>query len=91
MYMYHHIHSTKDRLETLEQRLQANRQQMTKQAKKAAKLEKKLKILTGGYQVTIYIHVDIIYNYSCGIYSLHVTLPASFLINAHFNYTCTNQ
>ena len=43
--------STKDRLETLEQRLQNNRQQMTKQAKKAAKLEKKLKILTGGYQV----------------------------------------
>jgi pre-mRNA-splicing factor CDC5/CEF1 len=42
--------STKDRLETLEQRLQANRQQMTKQAKRAAKLEKKLKILTGGYQ-----------------------------------------
>lgn len=43
--------STKDRLEALEQKLQANRQQMTKQAKKAAKLEKKLKILTGGYQV----------------------------------------
>lgn len=49
-----YINSTKDRLETLEQRLQANRQQMTKQAKKAAKLEKKLKILTGGYQVTIH-------------------------------------
>ena len=38
--------STKDRLECLEQRLQANRQLMTKQAKKAAKLEKKLKVLT---------------------------------------------
>ena len=49
--------STKDRLETLEQKLQANRQQMTKQAKKAAKLEKKLKILTGGYQV--------VYNVQC--------------------------
>ena len=49
-----HLHSTKDRLETLEQRLQANRQQMTKQAKKAAKLEKKLKILTGGYQVHVH-------------------------------------
>ena len=55
-----YIHSTKDRLETLEQRLQANRQQMTKQAKKAAKLEKKLKILTGGYQVTIHT-VDVIH------------------------------
>ncbi len=42
--------STKDRLETLEKKLQFNRQQMTKQAKKAAKLEKKLKLLTGGYQ-----------------------------------------
>ena len=27
---------------------------MTKEAKKAAKLEKKLKILTGGYQVRVY-------------------------------------
>ena len=42
--------STKDRLDSLEKRLQTNRQLMTKQAKKAAKLEKKLKILTGGYQ-----------------------------------------
>ena len=49
-------HSTKDRLEALEQKLQANRQQMTKQAKRAAKLEKKLKILTGGYQVLPYMY-----------------------------------
>lgn len=42
--------SAKDRLESLEKQLQTNRQLMTKQAKKAAKLEKKLKILTGGYQ-----------------------------------------
>ena len=42
--------STKDRLDSLEKRLQTNRQLMSKQAKKAAKLEKKLKILTGGYQ-----------------------------------------
>ena len=42
--------STKDRLETLERKLQGNRHQMTKQAKKAAKLEKMLKLLTGGYQ-----------------------------------------
>ena len=42
--------STKDRLDSLEKNLQTNRQLMTKQAKKAAKLEKKLKILTGGYQ-----------------------------------------
>lgn len=42
--------SVKDRLDSLEQNFQKNRQQMTKQAKKAAKLEKKLKLLTGGYQ-----------------------------------------
>ncbi len=41
--------TAKDRLDSLEKQLQSNRQQMTKQAKKAAKLEKKLKILTGGY------------------------------------------
>lgn len=42
--------SAKDRLDSLEQKFQTNRQHMTKQAKKAAKLEKKLKLLTGGYQ-----------------------------------------
>lgn len=42
--------SIKDRLDSLEKRFQNNRQNMTKQAKKAAKLEKRLKLLTGGYQ-----------------------------------------
>lgn len=41
--------SNKDRLESLEKRLQGNRALMGKEAKKAAKLEKKLKILLGGY------------------------------------------
>ena len=35
--------------------LQNNRSMMAKEAKKAAKLEKKLKILTGGYQVWTYV------------------------------------
>ena len=43
--------SKKDRIESLEKRLEQNRQHMSKQAKKAAKLEKRLKILLGGYQV----------------------------------------
>ena len=43
--------SKKDRIESLEKRLEQNRQHMAKQAKKAAKLEKKLKITLGGYQV----------------------------------------
>merc|ERR1719500_1587475 len=42
--------SKKDRIESLEKRLETNRGHMTKEAKKAAKTEKKLKILTGGYQ-----------------------------------------
>jgi len=40
----------KDRIESLEKRLEMNRGHMTKEAKRAAKTEKKLKILTGGYQ-----------------------------------------
>lgn len=42
--------SKKDRVESLEKKLEDNRTHMTGEAKKAAKLEKKLKILTGGYQ-----------------------------------------
>ncbi|XP_076054718.1 cell division cycle protein 21 [Oratosquilla oratoria] len=42
--------SKKDRIESLEKKLEQNRQHMARQAKKAAKLEKKLKILLGGYQ-----------------------------------------
>ncbi|KAK9881191.1 hypothetical protein WA026_014539 [Henosepilachna vigintioctopunctata] len=42
--------SKKDRLESAEKRLEQNRMHMAKEAKRAAKMEKKLKILTGGYQ-----------------------------------------
>jgi pre-mRNA-splicing factor CDC5/CEF1 len=42
--------SKKDRIESLEKRLENFRGSMTKDAKKAGKLEKKLKILLGGYQ-----------------------------------------
>ncbi|KAK6635552.1 CDC5 cell division cycle 5-like protein [Polyplax serrata] len=42
--------SKKDRLESLEKRLDQNRFHMTREAKRAAKMEKKLKVLTGGYQ-----------------------------------------
>nr|XP_039267244.1 cell division cycle 5-like protein [Styela clava] len=40
----------KDRIESLEQKLENNRGEMTKEARRAAKIEKKLKILTMGYQ-----------------------------------------
>ncbi|KAI0237412.1 Cell division cycle 5-like protein [Lamellibrachia satsuma] len=42
--------SKKERIESLEKRLENNRSHMTKEAKRAAKLEKKLKVLLGGYQ-----------------------------------------
>lgn len=42
--------SKKDRLESAEKRLEQNRAHMSREAKRAAKMEKKLKILTGGYQ-----------------------------------------
>jgi len=42
--------SKKERIENLDKRLENNRNHMTKDAKTAAKLEKKLKILLGGYQ-----------------------------------------
>lgn len=42
--------SKKDRLESLEKKLEMNRTHMTEDAKRAAKVEKKLKVLLGGYQ-----------------------------------------
>ncbi len=45
------VASRKDKIESLEKRLDINRAHMGKEAKKAAKLEQKMKILLGGYQV----------------------------------------
>ncbi|XP_076014876.1 cell division cycle 5-like protein [Genypterus blacodes] len=42
--------SKKDRIESLEKKLEMNRGHMTAEARRAAKLEKKLKILLGGFQ-----------------------------------------
>lgn len=42
--------SKKDRLESAEKRLEQNRSHMSREAKRAAKMEKRLRILTGGYQ-----------------------------------------
>lgn len=42
--------SKKDRLESAEYKLEQNRKHMAKEAKRCGKIEKKLKILTGGYQ-----------------------------------------
>jgi len=42
--------SKKDRIESADKKLELNRNHMTRDAKNAAKLEKKLKVLLGGYQ-----------------------------------------
>jgi len=42
--------SKKDRIESADKRLELNRNHMTREAKNAAKIEKKLKVLLGGYQ-----------------------------------------
>jgi len=44
--------SKKDRVEACERKLEENRMHMTGEAKRAARMEKKLKVLTGGYQVS---------------------------------------
>lgn len=46
------VTSRKDKIESLQERFKANREIMGKEAKQAAKLEQKLKILLGGYQVS---------------------------------------
>ena len=73
--------SKKDRIESLEKRLEANRGHMTKEAKRAAKTEKKLKILTGGYQVL----------YSASLLCLHRHTPqyTYLLIPTHPSFTTT--
>lgn len=45
--------SKKDRFEAAERRLEQNRKHMAKEAKRCGRIEKKLKILTGGYQVSV--------------------------------------
>lgn len=42
--------SKKDRIESAEKKLEQNRKHMAKEAKRCGKIEKKLKVLTGGYQ-----------------------------------------
>lgn len=45
------VASRKDKVESFEKKLEVNRAHMGKEAKKAGKLEQKLKITLGGYQV----------------------------------------
>lgn len=48
-----HLASKKDRLDSLERRLDQNRHHMANGAKRCSKMEKRLKILTNGYQARV--------------------------------------
>jgi pre-mRNA-splicing factor CDC5/CEF1 len=48
------VTSRKDKIESFEKKLEVNRFHMSKEAKRAAKLEQKLKIVLGGYQVSVH-------------------------------------
>jgi pre-mRNA-splicing factor CDC5/CEF1 len=48
------VTSRKDKIESYEKKLEVNRFHMSKEAKKAAKIEQKLRITLGGYQVNIF-------------------------------------
>lgn len=62
--------SKKDRFETTERKLEQNRKHMAREAKICGKIEKKLKILTGGYQVSsskfIILYCPILQDEICG-------------------------
>ncbi|XP_077437336.1 cell division cycle 5-like protein [Vanacampus margaritifer] len=49
-YTRYNMANKKERIESMEKKLEVNRSHMTAEARKAAKLEKKLKILLGGFQ-----------------------------------------
>ncbi|KAG7273014.1 hypothetical protein CRUP_011898 [Coryphaenoides rupestris] len=48
--VWEECYGQKDRIESLEKKLEVNRGHMTAEARRAAKLEKKLKVLLGGFQ-----------------------------------------
>ncbi|XP_034945889.1 cell division cycle 5-like protein [Chelonus insularis] len=66
--------SKKDRVEAYERKLEENRVHMTGEAKRAAKMEKKLKILTGGYQTRAQVLTKQLHDYWEQIEQAHVEL-----------------
>lgn len=53
--------SKKDRLEATERKLEQNRKHMAREAKRCGKIEKRLKILTSGYQVIFHFPFSLTY------------------------------
>jgi pre-mRNA-splicing factor CDC5/CEF1 len=65
------VTSRKDKIESYEKKLEVNRFHMSKEAKKAAKLEQKLKVTMGGYQVRVFFDSQKkSYDYMACFYSL---------------------
>ncbi|XP_043498575.1 cell division cycle 5-like protein [Polistes fuscatus] len=74
--------SKKDRVEACERKLEENRMHMTGEAKKAAKMEKKLKVLTGGYQTRAQVITKQLYDLCEQIEQAHLELSTfQFLQN----------
>lgn len=55
--------SKKDRIESCEKKLEQNRKHMAREAKRCGKMEKKLKMLLGGYQVILLFYLWEIFNF----------------------------
>jgi hypothetical protein len=61
-YVRANLASKRERLDAMEKKLEQNRNHMTREAKKAAKVEKKLKVHLGGYQVMLMLHFFLMIN-----------------------------
>ncbi|XP_043486424.1 cell division cycle 5-like protein, partial [Polistes fuscatus] len=74
--------SKKDRVEACERKLEENRMHMTGEAKKAARMEKKLKVLTGGYQTRAQVLIKQLHDLYEQIEQAHLELSTfKFLQN----------
>ncbi|KAI4476241.1 hypothetical protein M0804_013781 [Polistes exclamans] len=74
--------SKKDRVEACERKLEENRMHMTGEAKKAARMEKKLKIITGGYQTRAQVLIKQLHDLCEQIEQAHLELSTfQFLQN----------
>ncbi|XP_015185878.1 PREDICTED: cell division cycle 5-like protein [Polistes dominula] len=74
--------SKKDRVEACERKLEENRMHMTGEAKKAARMERKLKVLTGGYQTRAQVLIKQLHDLCEQIEQAHLELSTfKFLQN----------
>lgn len=77
------VASRKEKIESLEKRLEMNRSLMAKEAKRASKLEQKMKILLGGYQTRAQSLIKSIQDTSNQIESSYIELLTFEQIRQH--------